>query len=267
MTTELNVSTAADPFLTGNSALPASCLYVGQVSHVRERPVRNAFRYRLFMLYIDLEELPKVFDRYWLWSAEQRNVAAFFRKDHLRTSSISLLESARDLVEERLGFRPQGPIRLLTHLRYYGFMMNPVSFYFCYNTDQKPVAMIAEVNNTPWGEQHCYVMLWDSSTEQGTQHWEIEKGFHVSPFMEMQMRYHWEAQEPGEKLLVNIANHDQEGFLFSAGMNLQRREINAGNLATCLIKYPAMTAKVYAAIHWQALKLWAKGVKYVPHPE
>ncbi|MBV08438.1 DUF1365 domain-containing protein [Rubinisphaera sp.] len=260
-------TTGVDPAVTQSSTLPASCLFVGQVSHVRERPVRNVFRYRLFMLYLDLEELPTVFDRYWLWSAERNNVAAFYRKDHLRTSSENLLDGARNLVEERLGFRPQGPIRLLTHLRYYGFMMNPVSFYFCYDNDQKPVAMIAEVNNTPWGEQHCYVMKWDSSIENGIQKWEIEKEFHVSPFMEMQMRYRWEVREPGKQLLVNIANHDTEGLLFSAGMNLQRREINSMNLAKCLIKYPAMTLKVYAAIHWQALKLWAKGVKYVPHPE
>ena len=136
-----------------------SCLYEGTMRHRRFRPVPHAFGYRLFMVYLDLDELDEVFAGRWLWSTTRCALARFRREDHLGVPTVPLPDAVRALVKERLGFRPTGPVRLLTHLRYFGFVMNPVSFYYCFAADGKQLeAIVAEVNNTPWGERHCYVM-------------------------------------------------------------------------------------------------------------
>ena len=136
-----------------------SCIYEGWVRHRRFSPIKNVFRYRLFMMYLDLAELPGLFQRRWLWSCEGVNVAYFRRRDHLGDPRIPLDLAVRNLVEQETGTRPKGPIRLLTHLRYFGHCFNPVCFYFCYDQwDREVETIIAEVHNTPWGEAHCYVL-------------------------------------------------------------------------------------------------------------
>ena len=135
-----------------------SGIYEGTVRHRRFNPVLNGFQYRLFMMYLDLEELPTLIRDRWLWSVNKVNLAFFRRRDHLGDPRLPLDRSVRDLVEEQLGERPEGPIRLLTHLRYFGICFNPVSFYYCYDKDGRYVqTIVAEVHNTPWLEQHCYV--------------------------------------------------------------------------------------------------------------
>ena len=136
-----------------------SKIYFGRVSHRRFTPRQHAFSYRLFMLFVDLNELDRLFDRHWLWSARHFNLAWFRRSDHLGKPEQPLGEAVLDVVEDQLGRRPSGRIMLLTHLRYFGYLMNPVCFYFCYGENpETPDVIVAEVNNTPWGEQHCYVL-------------------------------------------------------------------------------------------------------------
>ncbi|MCG6155440.1 DUF1365 domain-containing protein [Rubinisphaera margarita] len=248
------------------SGTRSSCLYVGQVSHARLRPHRHSFRYSLFMAMIDLEELPELFDDYWLWSFSRWNVATFRRDDHLGAAEIPLDDAVRDLVEERLGLRPEGKILLLTHLRYFGFAMNPVSFYYCYDGNNDLVALVAEVNNTPWGEQHCYVHRWESD-ENGIHQQSEAKAFHVSPFMDMEMEYRWQVIQPDERLSVRIENVNEEGLLFSATLNMKRQPWRSRSLAGCLLRFPVMTLQVWMAIYWQALRLWMRQIRYVPHPQ
>ena len=131
-----------------------SRLYTGRVFHQRMRPRPHGFCYRLFMVYLDLDELPKLFDRYWLWSATRPAPAWFRRADHLGDPAQPLKEAVASLVAREGGSRPEGPITLLTHLRYFGYSMNPVSFYFCFQPDGAIHSIVAEINNTPWGEQH-----------------------------------------------------------------------------------------------------------------
>ena len=163
-----------------------SAIYFGRVRHRRMAPVLHEFSYRMFMLYLDLSELPRLFDRRWLWSARGPALARFRREDHFGDPAVPLADSVRDLVARETGVRPAGPIRLLTHLRYFGHVFNPVSFYYCFDKDDSRVeTIVAEVNNTPWGEQHCYVLPQSMNAGQaGHGRYFPEKVMHVSPFME-----------------------------------------------------------------------------------
>ena len=245
-----------------------SCIYEGRVRHRRRSPVEHAFDFPLFMLYLDLDELPRLFDGNWLWSAKRTAFARFRRNDHLGDPILPLAGCVRDLVELRTGRRPAGPIRLLTHLRYAGFSINPVSFYYCFDSQgDRVVAIVAEVNNTPWGERHCYVISSDPECRDRAIRARTAKEFHVSPFMEMDLGYAWSFREPGDRLGLRIANYEPDGeVLFEAALGLRRRELSAWSRARILVRYPLITIQIIAAIYWQALRLALAGAPFFPHP-
>lgn len=136
-----------------------SCLYIGHIQHRRHAPRANEFRYRIYMTLLDLDELPTLFDRFWLWSSKRPALAWFRRKDFHGDASKPLVDSIRETVQQHTGKRPSGPIRLLTHLRYFGFSFNPVSFYYVYDAaDAHVETIVAEITNTPWKQRHCYVL-------------------------------------------------------------------------------------------------------------
>jgi DUF1365 family protein len=245
-----------------------SALYCGWVRHRRFAPRAHAFRYRLFLVYLDLAELDTVFRGRWLWSTRRAALARFHRADHLGDARVPLDQAVRDLVERETGARPAGPIRLLTHLRYFGYCFNPVSFYYCFDAAGLRVeTIVAEVNNTPWGERHCYVL--DESRNVHTQpykRYRFDKAFHVSPFMPLDLAYDWRFGTPDERIGVHMALH-RGAKVFDATMHLERTAITGPQLARVLIEFPLMTAKVVAAIYWQALRLWLKRVPFHAHPK
>jgi DUF1365 family protein len=245
-----------------------SALYDGTVKHRRTTPVVNEFRYSLFMVYLDLAELELVFANRLFWSVEGHTWASFRRADHLRREG-PLDTAVRDLAEEQLGFRPPGPIGLLTHLRYLGYCFNPISIYYCFAADgQRLDAIVAEVHNTPWGEEYVRALDTRSAKREGEWYlFELEKEFHVSPFMPMDIRYTWRFTAPGETLAVEMENERQGEIVFSARLDLERHPLTGKNLARSLARWPWMTARVITAIYWQALRIRRKGVPFCPHPE
>ncbi|HVD37557.1 MAG TPA: DUF1365 domain-containing protein [Solirubrobacterales bacterium] len=263
--------------------MSGSAVYEGTIRHRRFEPVEHSFRYRLFLMYLDLGELPEVLDPFPLFSARRAAPARFRRDDFLGDPARPLDECAREAVVAETGERPAGPVRLLTGLRYFGHSFNPVSFYYCFEEGGERVdAIVADVENTPWGERHPYVLA--RGDRRGTVLADdLEKAFHVSPLMGMDQTYSFRASEPDESIAVQIESrpgesaHDRDiggpartrraPKTFDATLNLRRRELSRGTLNRMLARYPAMSLQVVTKIYAQALRLKLKGARYHPHPE
>jgi DUF1365 family protein len=248
-----------------------SCIYEGLVVHRRREPVDRTFRYRLYMMYVDLDELPTLFTRRWLWSCGRPNVAWFRREDYLGSAQESLADSVRSLVDSRTGRRLSGPIRLLTQFRHFGYAFNPLSLYYCFDESDRLAVVVAEVSNTPWGERHCYVIECPVDSDSVPQfEFDARKQLHVSPFLHMDYDYRFKLTPPGAKLQIQVENrsicHAGDAPTFVASLSLVRREITGSNLSRVLVMHPLMPERVVAAIYWQALKLWWRRVPFVPHP-
>ena len=245
-----------------------SCIFEGTVSHRRLEPVAHRFQYRLFMVYLDLDELESFTGRRSLIGTTKSSIRSFLRSDHLFDAAIPLAEEVRKVIGDQTGRAPVGPIRLLTQLRNFGYYMSPLNLYYCFDESGQEVDMVvAEVNNTPWNERHCYV-LWSGNKLEGGDELKFShpKDFHVSPFMGMNMTYRWGLARPAESLTVHLANLRQEQMVFEAGMSLKRRPLDHQNLRRMSVRYPLMTAKIGAAIYFQALKLWWKKCPTYLHP-
>jgi DUF1365 family protein len=229
----------------------ASAIYSGLVSHARRGARTHAFSYRMYMLYLDLGELPGL------------GLRSFRRSDYLGDPSRDLAGEVRDRVETALGFRPAGPVRLLTHVRSLGYVFNPVSFYYCFDEGGERLrAVVAEITNTPWGERHAYVLPAGPDGVLST----FDKAFHVSPFYPMEQAYDWRLPVPGQLLEVEMVNLEKGAEVFRARLSLRREAFSAGALRRAALLQPLMAWKVHAAIYWQALRLWVKGVPFHVHP-
>lgn len=242
-----------------------SAIYEGIVSHCRLKPVLHSFQYKVFMMYIDLSEAEKIFKKSWFWSYQKLNLACFLRKDYLGDNSISLDEAVRNKVEQEVGVRPQGKICVLTNFRYFGYINNPITCYYCYDENDCLEYLVAEVTNTPWGDRHAYVI--PCNYDQGFIAGNFSKNHHVSPFMPMQMEYSWRSNTPADKLKILIDTFHLDQKYFMASLLLTRKELSPANLNKITLTYPFMTLKVVTRIYWQALLLWLKKVPFYSNPK
>lgn len=260
-----------------------SALYTGRLRHRRHVPRPHSFSYSLCMVWLDLDELDEVFRGRWFWSTQRRALAWFRRADYLGDPSMRLDEAVRQKVEAQTGRRPTGPVRMLTQLRQFGHCFNSVTFYYCFGEGSGQQGsdagalefIVAEITNTPWGERHAYVLPVARAQGRadpaagavaGTLEFTFAKDFHVSPFMPMEQEYRWRFSAPGARLAVHMDNFQDGRHVFDATLTLARQPISTRSLALALLRWPAGTLRVLAAIHWQALRLWLKRVPVHAHP-
>lgn len=241
-----------------------SCLYVGEVRHRRFDAVKHAFSSRLYFVMLDLDELDAAFAGRWWWSAKRPAPMRWKRRDYFGDPTRPLADCVRDAVATATGNRPDGPVRVLTNLRSFGFVFNPVTFYWCHDRHGRLAAVLAEITNTPWGERWHYVVRADGGGRPLRA--SFAKQFHVSPFQPMEQTYDWALNVPGERLAVHMQNRQDATRVFDATLLLRRRPWNTRSLWAAVLRHPWMTAKVIVAIHWHAFRLWCKRAPFHVHP-
>ena len=235
-------------------------IYTGTLRHRRFRPRRHEFRYQLFVAFVDIDRIRELCGISRVLSYNRWNWAAFDERDHLGDPSLPLRERlSLDAAGQGLAL-PAGPIYLLTHLRYLGYAFNPISLFYCYDAAFELRLVLAEVSNT-FGERHNYWLPMEPGCRP-----RVPKAMHVSPFNDMRMDYEFVLGAPGENLVAHMNTIANGETFFDATLTLRREPWSAESLGRALRRHPWMTAKVIAAIHWEALRLWAKGLKVHPHP-
>ncbi len=244
--------------------MTGSRLYFGTVMHRRLRPRSHELRYRLFWTLLDLDEVAELPRRSAIFSYNGSNILSFHDKDHGDASGEPLRPQVEHMLADNGIAFDGGPIRLFCMPRIFGYAFNPISIYFCYRKDRGLGAIIYEVHNT-FGERHSYVY---DARETPTPHAHAcGKRFHVSPFMDIGMRYEFRTVLPDQRVAVAIKGSDADGTLIHASLAGVAAPFTSTNLLRGLLLYPLMTFKVTAAIHWHALRLWLKGIRIRPKPQ
>jgi len=249
----------------------------GSVRHRRKYPVNHQFQYDTGMLALDLEEWDRVTDTSPLFSLERFNWLSLKRSDYFQPETGDLGDAVRGHVEQATGWRPDGPVELITHPRYFGYVFNPVSFYFCYRAGERPEegavpkVILAQISNTPWHERHVYCLETErqGASDSGwrTERFEFSKRFHVSPFNGMEQHYQWTFSFRGPDLRIHMNVLEAEKKHFDATLVVRRTPLTRKEVHRSLRKFPVEAIKVTAGIYWHALKLKLKGAPFYTHPD
>jgi DUF1365 family protein len=245
----------------------AAALYFGDVMHARLKPMGHRFSYRVMSLLIDLDRLGEADRQCRLFGVNRAALYSFNEADHGERDGSPLRAYTRRSADAHGIDLAGGRVLLLCYPRLLGYSFNPLSVYFCYRADGVPALMIYEVRNT-FGDIHAYVLPVkpDQITDAGIRQ-QHDKRFYVSPFIDMAMRYHFRVSPPGESVRLRILETDHGGPLLAATFNGRRRALTMPALLWSVFSLPLVTLKIFAAIHWEALRLWIKGARLAPRPD
>ena len=237
-----------------------SSIYNGTVIHKRFKPKTHFFKYSVFSLLIDLSELDEIDKNIKFFSFNKFNLISFFEKDHGSRDGTSLISWVKKNLDENKINSKDIKIKLLCYPRIFGYVFNPLSVFFIYNMNSELISILYEVKNT-FGEQHTYIFKINENDNliKNT----CKKKFHVSPFIEMNCTYFFKILKPTNKISLIIDQHDDEGKILYASQDGNRVDLNNKNLILSYLRHPLMTFKIIAAIHFEAFKLWIKGIKFV----
>lgn len=246
-----------------------SSICIGSISHCRHQPTKHSFSYRASMLYFDLDELDELSNKIPFFSSKHKFFpVSFSRSDYFKPEISDLKKAIHVEVQKHIACPNLGAVRVLTQPRYWGFVFNPVSFYFVYTQDEdKLCAVVAEITNTPWGERHHYCLKVNRDSKCTSSEWKFSKAFHVSPFMPMNVLYQWKFTHPNQGFDINMKNFIENKEVFEANLSMQREEMHSKTLLKVLVLYPLMTIKIIMAIYWHALLLKLKGTPFCEHPK
>ena len=237
-----------------------SCIYIGSVIHKRFKPKKHFFKYNVFSLFLDLDEINELDQKILFFSYNKFNILSFFDKDHGYRDGSSIKNWLIHVLQKKNISTINIKIKILCYPRIFGYVFNPLSIFFIYDADSNPIAILYEVKNT-FGEQHTYVFKIDIKNKQILNN--CKKKFYVSPFMDLESKYFFKVLIPNERLSVIIDQRDKEGKLLFASQDGERVKLSSKNLLISYLKHPLMTLKIISAIHYEALKLWLKGIKLV----
>ena len=241
-------------------SLPSSCIYTGFVTHRRFKPKRHFFSYKTFSLLIDLNEVEDLGRKIKFFSYNKFNVLSFYDSDHGPRDGSSLVKWVKKTLAKSKINIESGSVKLLCFPRFFGYVFNPLSIFYCYDENSQLKAILYEVKNT-FNEQHTYVFPVSPSSNLILH--KCDKKFYVSPFIEMKTFYNFRLSKPGNDINIFIKQADIEGILLIACQVGKRLEFNSKNLFFQFLKHPLMSFKIILAIHFEAFRLWSKGVKYV----
>ena len=246
---------------------PRDAIATGWVVHHRRAPREHRFRYPMRQVLVDVERLDDWVGRSRLWSLDRGNLATLRRRDHLPDEPGTLAEAARGLVSGATGEMPDGRVLLLSHPRLWGHAFNPVSFLFCLDADDGLAAVIAEVHNTPWDERHVYVLpVARHARFDNEWHFGFDKAFHVSPFLPMDLAYHWTFSLKDQQLDIRMRAERGGAPVFGAAQRVRFEPATPAALTAMPLRFPFLGISVLARIYWQALRLKLKRTPFFTHP-